>query len=107
MLPSPFAFRESSAQQPPALPATASLRQQPPLRFNLFYPTPLLFFTACLCRVTTSCWSKCVPLPVRDGDLSMGELTCVDRCVHKYLETQALVRSELETARGKMPLDFP
>jgi hypothetical protein len=47
-----------------------------------------------------------VPKP-RDDQLTIGEMSCVDRCVAKYLETQALVKAELETARNKVPLPYP
>jgi len=58
------------------------------------------------CRVVSACWEKCVPKP-RDDQLTIGEMSCVDRCVAKYLETQSIVKAELETARNKVPLPYP
>lgn len=57
-------------------------------------------------RVVDACWKKCVPKP-RDDQLGVGEMSCIDRCVAKYLETQAIVKVELESARGKVPLPYP
>ena len=57
-------------------------------------------------HAVSACFSKCVPRP-RDGELSIGEMACVDRCVPKYLEAQELVRAELETARNKVAVDYP
>lgn len=59
-----------------------------------------------LCSVVDACWAKCVPRP-RDADLTLGEMTCIDRCVPKYIEAQAVIRAELENARSKTPLDYP
>jgi hypothetical protein len=50
-------------------------------------------------RVVQECHSKCVPKP-RDGDLSIAEMTCIDRCVPKYQETMRLVAKELSAARA-------
>lgn len=59
-------------------------------------------------RLLSSCWSKCIPRPRdKEGDVTIGEMACVDRCVSKYAETQSLVRVELETARNKVPIDYP
>ncbi len=56
--------------------------------------------------VVAACWAKCVPKP-REDQLSIGEMSCIDRCTAKYLETQALVRTELEAARNKAPIPYP
>ena len=52
--------------------------------------------------VIAECYAKCVPKP-RDGEMSVGEMACVDRCVPKYLATHALVSAELQRARGLAP----
>lgn len=49
--------------------------------------------------VVAECYAKCVPKP-RDGEMSVGEMACVDRCVPKYLAAHALVAAELQRARG-------
>jgi hypothetical protein len=50
-------------------------------------------------RVVQECHAKCIPKP-RDGDLSIAEMTCIDRCVPKYSETMRLVAKELNAARA-------
>ena len=50
-------------------------------------------------KILTSCWAKCIPKP-RDGELSIAEMACVDRCVPKYVETHELVGKEISTLRG-------
>lgn len=59
-------------------------------------------------RMLAACWAKCV-YRVKDaaGDMNIGEMACIDRCVAKYVEVQAVVRGELEAARGKVPIDYP
>ena len=32
-----------------------------------------------------------------DGDLAVGEMTCIDRCVGKYMHAQEVVGNELKT----------
>ncbi len=49
--------------------------------------------------MVNECYLKCVPNP-RDGDLSIGEMACLDRCVPKYLEAHELVGREIETVRN-------
>ena len=50
-------------------------------------------------RVVAECHLKCVP-KARDGDLSVAEMACVDRCVPKFIATLALVTKELAAARN-------
>lgn len=49
-------------------------------------------------RVFFECHAKCVPRP-REGDLSVAEMVCIDRCVPKYLDTYRMVEKELGVAR--------
>lgn len=57
-------------------------------------------------RIVVACWAKCVPRP-REVDMTVGEMACLDRCVPKYLEAQAIVRAELEAARSGKAVRFP
>ncbi|KAM3376132.1 hypothetical protein P3S68_014846 [Capsicum galapagoense] len=35
-------------------------------------------------KLTHTCFNKCVSTKYREGELYMGENTCIDRCVSKY-----------------------
>jgi import inner membrane translocase subunit TIM10 len=41
-------------------------------------------------RMSESCYRKCIP-SVKEAALAVGEMSCVDRCVGKYLDVHALV----------------
>lgn len=45
-----------------------------------------------------TCYDKCLP-KLYDGDLSIGEMSCVDRCVTKYLETHQRVGAKLQASQ--------
>ena len=45
-------------------------------------------------RMTRLCWTKCIPHS-KDAELNVGELSCTDRCVGKYLETHYRVGEKL------------
>lgn len=57
-------------------------------------------------HVIRACWHKCIPR-AKDGELSIGEMACIDRCVPKYVETHELVGKELKEHRGGKPVDYP
>jgi hypothetical protein len=50
-------------------------------------------------RAVKECHQKCIPKP-RDGELSIAEMACVDRCVPKFVATLDVISKELETARN-------
>lgn len=39
-------------------------------------------------RMSKMCFKKCVVKMTGESDLNVGEMTCVDRCVSKYMEAQ-------------------
>ena len=57
-------------------------------------------------KLISACWLKCIQKP-KDGELSVGEMACIDRCVPKYLEAHDLVGKELKEHRGGRAVDFP
>lgn len=49
-------------------------------------------------KIASSCFTKCASRKHRDPDLSLGEMSCTDRCVAKYLEAQQKVGAVLQRA---------
>mmetsp|Transcript_36783 Transcript_36783/g.70743 ORF Transcript_36783/g.70743 Transcript_36783/m.70743 type:complete len:92 (-) Transcript_36783:43-318(-) len=52
----------------------------------------------CFARMTNSCYSKCIA-NVREEKLSVGEMSCVDRCVSKYIDVHTKVGLELQNVQ--------
>lgn len=46
-------------------------------------------------RMTEQCFRKCVAM-YKEPELSVGEATCVDRCVHKYMTSHTKVQEILQ-----------
>jgi len=44
-----------------------------------------------------TCFSKCVSSKHHDGSLAVSEMTCIDRCIVKYMETQTEVGKFLQS----------
>lgn len=51
-------------------------------------------------RMSDTCYKKCIP-SVKEGALSVGEMSCTDRCVSKFLDTHALIGAELNSTMQK------
>jgi mitochondrial import inner membrane translocase subunit TIM10 len=49
-------------------------------------------------KIAASCFQKCTSAKHREPDLSLGEMTCTDRCVSKYLECQERIGGVLQRA---------
>jgi import inner membrane translocase subunit TIM10 len=45
--------------------------------------------------MSATCFKKCVNA-YNDSDLNVGEMTCTDRCISKYLQTQEKVGTVLQ-----------
>ncbi|KAG5180513.1 Tim10/DDP family zinc finger-domain-containing protein [Tribonema minus] len=57
-------------------------------------------------KMVDSCFSKCIA-NMKEGDLSVGEMSCVDRCVHKYLSAQEVVGSKTKEMEASMMPNGP
>lgn len=54
-------------------------------------------------RITRNCFHKCIA-SYKDKELAVGEMTCTDRCVHKYMQAtekiaEVLKEFEMEAER--------
>lgn len=49
-------------------------------------------------KISEQCFFKCATKKHRDMELQLGEMTCVDRCVAKYLAAQEKVGIVLQKA---------
>lgn len=60
--------------------------------------TELEMYTDLFNKIASTCFEKCASRKHREPDLALGEMTCTDRCVAKYLESQQLVGAVLQKA---------
>uniref|UniRef100_A0A7S0Y8N1 Mitochondrial import inner membrane translocase subunit n=1 Tax=Pseudo-nitzschia delicatissima TaxID=44447 RepID=A0A7S0Y8N1_9STRA len=60
--------------------------------------TEMEMYTDLFNKIASTCFSKCVNRKHKEPDLSLGEMTCTDRCVSKYLEGQQIVGVVLQKA---------
>jgi import inner membrane translocase subunit TIM10 len=51
-------------------------------------------------KMSDTCWKKCIP-HVKEGALTVGEMSCTDRCVSKFLDTHAMIGVELNSSMQK------
>lgn len=49
-------------------------------------------------KMAATCFEKCASRKHKENDLALGEMSCADRCVAKYLETQEKVGLVLQKA---------
>ena len=55
--------------------------------------------------MSSACFVKCVRKYEPDGDISVGEGACLERCVFKYLESYKMVSEHL-TERQQRDQEF-
>eukprot|EP00439_Symbiodinium_sp_Y106_P045299 s2363_g5.t1 len=51
-------------------------------------------------RMQASCYNKCIA-SVKDEKLSVGEMSCVDRCVNKFMDVHSKVGAELQAFQAQ------
>lgn len=60
--------------------------------------TEMEMYTDLFNKISSQCFNKCASRKHRDQDLALGEMSCADRCVSKYLESQEKVGIVLQKA---------
>ena len=60
--------------------------------------TEMEMYTDLFNKMSQACFSKCASHKHKNPDLALGEMSCTDRCVAKYLETQEKVGVILQKA---------
>ena len=63
--------------------------------------TEMEMYTVLFNKLTSSCFTKCASRKHKEGDLQLGEMSCLDRCVSKYMEAQEKVGTVMQQANEK------
>mmetsp|Transcript_6987 Transcript_6987/g.11876 ORF Transcript_6987/g.11876 Transcript_6987/m.11876 type:complete len:90 (-) Transcript_6987:379-648(-) len=63
--------------------------------------TELEYRVELLNRMVSTCYDRCAARPFKEGALSIGEISCVDRCCSKYWQTVAIVGQLLGSKQGQ------
>jgi import inner membrane translocase subunit TIM10 len=58
--------------------------------------TEMEMYTDLFNKMSAQCFEKCASRRHKDGELALGEMSCADRCVSKYLEVQTKVGALLQ-----------
>lgn len=66
-------------KQPDAQQAMQMAQQEMDYRVDLFN------------KMVASCFEKCIDKKYKEGDLNVGENSCVDRCASKYWQVTGIV----------------
>ena len=67
----------------------------------LIAQTEMEMYQVLFTKLTSSCFNKCASRKHKDPDLQLGEMSCIDRCVSKYMEAQEKVGVVLQRANEK------
>jgi len=54
-------------------------------------------------KMTASCFEKCMDKRYKDGELNVGENSCVDRCASKYWQVTGIIGQMLGGAMSQGP----
>ena len=62
----------------------------------------IAFTTNMFNKMVKNCFRKCVPKLTEEPDLNVAEMTCVDRCVSKYMKFHNKVGLEMKKANDAL-----
>ncbi|KAI8891027.1 hypothetical protein K501DRAFT_167238 [Backusella circina FSU 941] len=62
-------------------------------------------FDAVTGLINATCKEKCIPTNYHEPDLNKGELTCIDRCVSKYMKMQFILGEKMQHMVPDTPSD--
>ena len=54
-------------------------------------------------KLSVACFDKCIDRRFKEGDLNVGENSCVDRCAAKYWQVVSIVGQMLGGAAAQPP----
>ncbi len=63
--------------------------------------TEMEMYTVLFNKLTSTCFQKCASRKHKEPDLHLGEMSCLDRCVAKYMDAQEKVGVVLQRANEK------
>mmetsp|Transcript_23219 Transcript_23219/g.33966 ORF Transcript_23219/g.33966 Transcript_23219/m.33966 type:complete len:104 (-) Transcript_23219:223-534(-) len=80
--------------------------QQPPQPDPVFAAqTEMEMYTDLFNKMTVMCFKKCASRKHKDAELHLGETSCLDRCVAKYMDAQKNVGLVLQKANEKQAME--
>ena len=55
-------------------------------------------YTVLFNKLTSTCFAKCASRKHKEQDLQLGEMSCLDRCVSKYMDAQEKIGQVMQKA---------
>lgn len=81
--------------------------EQPPQADPMFAAqTEMEMYNVLFNKISSTCFKKCASRKHKEPDLHLGEMSCIDRCVSKYMEAQEKVGLVLQKANEKQAAEM-